>query len=128
MEDINLHFTGDFQCHRRSQQPLRPRIDNHIQQGQCSGIDPRQITWKRGGYERPSAGHRLRSGRQGQRRPREDGFDIVVASGDHGRSVPVHRPDRHEAASAKMVVAYSRAGKPITSHDLEAEGAMAALL
>ena len=130
MEDINLHFTGDFHAIGAANNLLAAMLDNHIQQGNALGIDVKQITWKRArGHERPPAAqHRGRPGRQRQGVPREDGFDITVASEimavlclatDH------HRPEGTPGPDDR---GYTYDGKPVTAHDLKAEGAMAALL
>ena len=130
MEDINLHFTGDFNAIGIANNLLAALIDNHIQQGNALDIDTRQITWKRVVDMNDRQLRHITCGLGGKASgvPREDGFDIVVAS--EIMAVLCLSTDLMDmkARLAKMVVGYSRAGKPITAHDLKAEGAMAAVL
>ena len=130
MEDINLHFTGDFNAIGIANNLLAALIDNHIQQGNALDIDTRQITWKRVVDMNDRQLRHIACGLGGKASgvPREDGFDIVVASEIMAvLCLSTGLMDMKERL-AKMVVGYSRAGKPITAHDLKAEGAMAAVL
>ena len=130
MEDINLHFTGDFNAIGIANNLLAALIDNHIQQGNALDIDTRQITWKRVVDMNDRQLRHITCGLGGKASgvPREDGFDIVVASEIMAvLCLSTGLMDMKERL-AKMVVGYSRAGKPITAHDLKAEGAMAAVL
>ena len=130
MEDINLHFTGDFNAIGIANNLLSALIDNHIQQGNALDIDTRQITWKRVVDMNDRQLRHIVCGLGGKASgvPREDGFDIVVASEIMAVLCLSTGLADMKARLAKMVVAYSRAGKPITAHDLKAEGAMAAVL
>ena len=130
MEDINLHFTGDFNAIGIANNLLSALIDNHIQQGNALDIDTRQITWKRVVDMNDRQLRHIVCGLGGKASgvPREDGFDIVVASEIMAVLCLSSGLADMKARLAKMVVAYSRAGKPITAHDLKAEGAMAAVL
>ena len=123
MEDINLHFTGDFNAIGIANNLMSALIDNHIQQGNALDIDVRNIPWKRVVDMNDRQLRHIVCGLGGKASgvPREDGFDIVVAS--EIMAVLCLATDL-----AKMVVAYSRSGQPITAHDLKAEGAMAAVL
>ena len=130
MEDINLHFTGDFNAIGIANNLLAALIDNHIQQGNALDIDTRQITWKRVVDMNDRQLRHITCGLGGKASgvPREDGFDIVVASEIMAvLCLSTGLMDMKERLS-KMVIGYSRAGKPITAHDLKAEGAMAAVL
>ena len=130
MEDINLHFTGDFNAIGIANNLMSALIDNHIQQGNALDIDVRNIPWKRVVDMNDRQLRHIVCGLGGKASgvPREDGFDIVVAS--EIMAVLRLATDRADmkARLAKMVVAYSRSGQPITAHDLKAEGAMAAVL
>ena len=130
MEQINLHFTGDLHAITAANNLLAAMVDNHIQQGNVLGIDPRQVTWRRCLDVNDRQLRAIVSGLGGKPNgsPREDGFDIVVAS--EVMAVLCLSADLADmkARLAKMVVAYNRAGQPITAHDLKAEGAMAAVL
>ena len=130
MEDINLHFTGDFNAIGIANNLLSALIDNHIQQGNALDIDTRQITWKRVVDMNDRQLRHIVCGLGGKASgvPREDGFDIVVASEIMAVLCLSTGLADMKQRLAKMVVAYSRAGKPITAHDLKAEGAMAAVL
>ena len=130
MEDINLHFTGDFNAIGIANNLLSALIDNHIQQGNALDIDTRQITWKRVVDMNDRQLRHIVCGLGGKASgvPREDGFDIVVASEIMAVLCLATGLADMKQRLAKMVVAYSRAGKPITAHDLKAEGAMAAVL
>ena len=130
MEDINLHFTGDFNAIGIANNLMSALIDNHIQQGNALDIDVRNIPWKRVVDMNDRQLRHIVCGLGGKASgvPREDGFDIVVAS--EVMAVLCLSTDLADmkARLAKMVVAYNRAGQPITAHDLKAEGAMAAVL
>lgn len=130
MEDINLHFTGDFNAIGIANNLMSALIDNHIQQGNLLDIDVRNIPWKRVVDMNDRQLRHIVCGLGGKASgvPREDGFDIVVAS--EVMAVLCLSADlaNMKARLAKMVVAYNRAGQPITAHDLKAEGAMAAVL
>ena len=130
MEDINLHFTGDFNAIGIANNLMAALIDNHIQQGNLLDIDVRNIPWKRVVDMNDRQLRHIVCGLGGKASgvPREDGFDIVVAS--EVMAVLCLSADLADmkARLAKMVVAYNRAGQPITAHDLKAQGAMAAVL
>ena len=130
MEDINLHFTGDFHAIGAANNLLAAMLDNHIQQGNVLGIDPRRVTWKRVVDMNDRQLRHVVDGLGGKANgtPREDGFDITVAS-EIMAVLCLARdiPDLKERL-ARIVVGYSYAGKPVTAGDLKATGAMAALL
>ena len=130
MEDINLHFTGDFSAIALAHNLLAALIDNHIHHGNALGIDARRITWKRVmdmndralrhavvGLGGPANGH-----------PREDGFDIVVASEVMAIFCLATSLADLKDRLARIVVGYTADLKPIHARDLQAQGAMAALL
>lgn len=130
MEDINLHFTGDFHAIGAANNLLAAMLDNHIQQGNALDIDVKNITWRR---VVDMNDRQLRNvidglGGRAQGVPREDGFDITVASEIMAilclSSSIVDLKER----IARIVCAYDRSGKPVTASDLNAQGAMAALL
>lgn len=130
MEDINLHFTGDFHAIGAANNLLAAMLDNHIQQGNKLGIDPKQITWKRAVDMNDRQLRHIVDGLGGRMQgvPREDGFDITVAS--EVMAVLCLASDIPDLKNrlASIIVAYTYEGKPVTAHDLKAEGAMAALL
>ena len=130
MEDINLHFTGDFHAIGAANNLLAAMLDNHIQQGNTLGIDVKQITWKRAVDMNDRQLRHIVDGLGGkvQGVPREDGFEITVAS--EIMAVLCLSSDIIDLKTrlARMIVAYTYDGKPVTAHDLKAEGAMAALL
>ena len=130
MEDINLHFTGDFNAIGIANNLMSAMIDNHIQQGNALDIDVRNIPWKRVVDMNDRQLRHIVCGLGGKASgvPREDGFDIVVASEIMAVLCLSTGLADMKARLAKMVVAYSRSGQPITAHDLKAEGAMAAVL
>ena len=130
MEDINLHFTGDFNAIGIANNLMSALIDNHIQQGNLLDIDVRNIPWKRVVDMNDRQLRHIVCGLGGKASgvPREDGFDIVVASEIMAVLCLATDLADMKARLAKMVVAYNRAGQPITAHDLKAEGAMAAVL
>ena len=130
MEDINLHFTGDFHAIGIANNLMSALIDNHIQQGNALNIDTRKIVWKRVVDMNDRQLRHIVCGLGGKASgvPREDGFDITVAS--EVMAVLCLASDLADLKSrlAQMVVAYTRDDKPVTAHDLKAEGAMAAVL
>ena len=130
MEDINLHFTGDFHAIGAANNLLAAMLDNHIQQGNTLGIDPKQITWRRAVDMNDRQLRNIVDGLGGKAQgvPREDGFDITVAS--EVMAVLCLASDITDLKSrlGRIIVAYTYDGKPVTAHDLKAEGAMAALL
>ena len=130
MEDINLHFTGDFHAIGAANNLLAAMLDNHIQQGNQLGIDVKKITWKRCVDMNDRQLRNIVDGLGGRMQgvPREDGFDITVASEIMAvLCLAADIPDL-KARLGRMVVGYTCDGRPVTAHDLKAEGAMAALL
>ena len=130
MEDINLHFTGDFHAIGAANNLLAAMLDNHIQQGNALGIDVKRITWKRCVDMNDRQLRNIVDGLGGRMQgvPREDGFDITVASEIMAVLCLSADIPALKARLGRMVVAYTYDGKPVTAHDLKAEGAMAALL
>ena len=130
MEDINLHFTGDFHAIGAANNLLAAMLDNHIQQGNALGIDIKQITWKRCVDMNDRQLRQIVDGLGGriQGVPREDGFDITVASEVMAVLCLASDITDLKARLGRMIVAYTFDGKPVTAHDLKAEGAMTALL
>ncbi len=130
MEDINLHFTGDFHAIGAANNLLAAMLDNHIQQGNTLGIDPRQITWRRAVDMNDRQLRNLVDGLGGRTNgtPREDGFDITVASEVMAVLCLASSLTDLKARLGRIIVGYTYAGEPVTAHDLKAEGAMAALL
>ncbi len=130
MEDINLHFTGDFHAIGAANNLLAAMLDNHIQQGNALGIDPKQITWKRAVDMNDRQLRHIVDGLGGRMQvvPREDGFDITVASEVMAILCLAGDITDLKQRLARIIVAYTYDGKPVTAHDLKAEGAMAALL
>ena len=130
MEDINLHFTGDFHAIGAANNLLAAMLDNHIQQGNQLGIDVKQITWKRAVDMNDRQLRHIVDGLGGKAQgvPREDGFEITVASEVMAVLCLATDISDLKARLGRMIVGYSYAGKPVTAHDLHAEGAMAALL
>ena len=130
MEDINLHFTGDMHAIGAANNLLAAMLDNHIQQGNVLGIDPRRITWKRCVDMNDRQLRFIVDGLGGKANgtPREDGFDITVASEIMAiLCLSQNITDLKEKLS-KIVVGYTYQDKPVTAGDLKAQGAMAALL
>jgi len=130
MEDINLHFTGDFNAIGAANNLLAAMLDNHIFHGNELGIDPRRITWKRAIDMNDRQLRFMVNGINGKTNgmPREDGFDIVVASEIMAAfCLAVDLVDLKEKI-AKMIVGYTFEGKPVTCADLKAQGALTALL
>ena len=130
MEDINLHFTGDFHAIGAANNLLAAMLDNHIQQGNALGIDPRQITWRRAVDMNDRQLRNLVDGLGGRTNgtPREDGFDITVASEVMAVLCLSSSLTDLKARLGRIIAGYTYAGEPVTAHDLKAEGAMAALL
>ena len=130
MEDINLHFTGDFNAIGIANNLLAALLDNHIQQGNALGIDPKQIVWKRGMDMNDRQLRHIVDGLGGKVNgvPREDGFEIVVATEIMAVLCLSDSLMDLKARLARMIVAYTYDGRPVTAHDLHAEGAMAAVL
>ncbi len=130
MEDINLHFTGDFHAIGAANNLLAAMLDNHIQQGNELGIDPKQITWKRSLDMNDRQLRHIVDGLGGKVHgvPREDGFDITVAS--EVMAVLCLSSDISDLKRrlGNMLVAYTYGGEPVFARDLRAQGAMAALL
>ena len=130
MEDINLHFTGDFHAIGAANNLLAAMLDNHIQQGNPLGIDPRRITWRRCVDMNDRQLRSIVDGLGGKANgtPREDGFDITVASEVMAvLCLSDSLRDLKERLS-RMVVAYTYTDEPVTCGDLKAAGAMTALL
>ena len=130
MEDINLHFTGDFHAIGAANNLLAAMLDNHIQQGNALGIDVKRITWRRCVDMNDRQLRNIVDGLGGRMQgvPREDGFDITVASEVMAVFCLSSGIKDLKERLARMVVAYTYDDKPVTVHDLKAEGAMAALL
>lgn len=130
MEDINLHFTGDFHAIGAANNLLAAMLDNHIQQGNPLGIDTRQITWRRCVDMNDRQLRNVVNGLGGKAHgvPREDGYDITVASEIMAVLCLASDVTDLKARLGRLVVGYNFKGDPVTAHDLKAEGAMAALL
>ena len=130
MEDINLHFTGDFHAIGAANNLLAAMLDNHIQQGNALGIDVKRITWKRCVDMNDRQLRNIVCGLGGRMQgvPREDGFDITVASEIMAVMCLADGISDLKERLARMIVAYTFDGKPVTAGDLKAQGAMAALL
>ena len=130
MEDINLHFTGDFHAIGAANNLLAAMLDNHIQQGNTLGIDPKSITWKRAVDMNDRQLRFIVDGLGGKANgvPREDGFDITVASEVMAVLCLADGILDLKERLSHIVVGYTYGGKPITAGDLKAAGAMAALL
>lgn len=130
MEDINLHFTGDFHAIGAANNLLAAMLDNHIHQGNALGIDPRSITWKRCVDMNDRQLRSVVDGLGGRTNgvPREDGFDITVASEVMAvLCLSTSLSDLRERLG-RIIVGYSYSGEPVTASDLHAHGAMTALL
>lgn len=130
MEDINLHFTGDFHAITSAHMLLAAMLDNHIQQGNALNIDPRRIVWKRvvDMNDRELRNIVVGLGGKAHGVPRQDGFDITVAS--EVMAILCLATGLHDLKErlSKIIVAYDYSGSPITAGMLKAQGAMAALL
>ena len=130
MEDINLHFTGDFHAITSAHMLLAAMLDNHIQQGNALNIDPRRIAWKRVVDMNDRELRQIVVGLGGKVNgvPRQDGFDITVASEVMAiLCLATSLRDLKERLS-KIIVAYDYNGQPVTAGQIKAHGAMAALL
>ncbi len=130
MEDINLHFTGDFHAIGAANNLLAAMLDNHIYQGNSLNIDPRRITWKRCVDMNDRQLRFVTDGLGGRVNgvPREDGYDITVASEIMAVLCLSSSIADLKARLARIIVAYTYDEKPITAGDLKADGAMTALL
>lgn len=130
MEEINLHFTGDFHAIGAANNLLAALIDNHIFQGNALNIDPRRISWKRAVDMNDRQLRSIISGLDGRKNgtPREDGFDITVASEVMAILCLSKDIDDLKARLAKIIIGYTFDNTPVTAGDLKAEGAMAVLL
>lgn len=130
MEDINLHFTGDMHAIGAANNLLAAMLDNHIHQGNALGIDTRRITWRRCVDMNDRQLRRITDGLGGRMNgvPREDGFDITVASEVMAILCLAQDINDLKARLAAIVVGYTRDGVPVTAGQLKAQGAMAALL
>ena len=130
MEDINLHFTGDFHAIGVANNLLAALIDNHIHHGNALGIDSRRITWKRAVDMNDRQLRHIVDGLQGKVNgvPREDGFDITVASEVMAILCLSENITDLKNRLEKIIIGYSFEGKPITAKDLKAGGSMAAVL
>lgn len=130
MEDINLHFTGDFHAITSAHMLLSAMLDNHIQQGNALNIDPRRIVWKRvvDMNDRELRNIVVGLGGKAHGVPRQDGFDITVAS--EVMAILCLANDLHDLKErlSKIIVAYDYSGNPVTAGQIKAHGAMAALL
>lgn len=130
MEDINLHFTGDFHAIGAANNLLAAMLDNHIHQGNALGIDTRRITWKRCVDMNDRQLRNVVDGLGGKVNgvPREDGFDITVASEIMAVFCLATSITDLKERLGRIIVGYSYDGKPVTAGDLKAVGAMTALL
>ncbi len=130
MEDLNLHFTGDFHAIGAANNLLAALIDNHIQQGNALNIDPRQITWKRAVDMNDRQLRFIVDGLGGRVNgtPREDGFEITVASEVMAVFCLSTSITDLKERLGRIVIGYSYSGEPVLASDLKANGAMAALL
>jgi len=130
MEDINLHFTGDFHAIGAANNLLAAMLDNHIYQGNTLNIDPRRITWKRCVDMNDRQLRFVTDGLGGRVNgvPREDGYDITVASEIMAVLCLSSSISDLKARLARIIVGYTYDEKPVTAGDLKAEGAMTALL
>ncbi len=130
MEDINLHFTGDFHAITSANNLLAALVDNHLYWGNSLGLDPRRITWRRSMDMNDRNLRNMVVGLGGavQGVPREDGFDITVASEVMAIFCLARDLDDLQARLGKIIVGTTRDGVSITAKDIKADGAMAALL
>ena len=130
MEDINLHFTGDFHAIGAANNLLAAMIDNHIHHGNALGIDPQKITWKRCVDMNDRQLRFVIDGLGGSAngKPREDGYDITVASEIMAVLCLASSIADLRERLARIIIGYNFKGEPVTAHDLKAEGAMTALL
>ena len=130
MEDINLHFTGDMHAIGAANNLIAAMLDNHIQQGNKLGIDPRRITWKRAVDMNDRQLRHIVDGLGGKASgvPREDGFEITVASEVMAILCLSHDIEDMKDKISKIIVGYTYDGQPVKVADLKAQGAAAALL
>jgi formate--tetrahydrofolate ligase len=130
MEDINLHFNGDLHAIGVANNLLSALLDNHIHHGNALGIDVRRVTWKRvlDMNDRALRDITVSLGGPGNGYPREDGFDIVVASEIMAIFCLATDLDDLKTRLGRIVVAYTREREPVTASDLKAEGALTAVL
>ena len=130
MEDINLHFTGDFHAIGAANNLLAAMLDNHIHQGNALNIDPRRITWRRCVDMNDRQLRNIVDGLGGRSNgfPREDGYDITVASEIMAVFCLATSITDLKERLGRIIVAYNTDGQPVTANDLKATGAMAALL
>jgi len=130
MEDINLHFTGDIHAITAANNLLAAILDNHIYQGNALGIDPRQVVWRRALDMNDRQLRNMINGLGGKANgtPREDGFDITAASEVMATFCLSESLTALKENLARIVVGYTYSGKPVTAGDLNAQGAMTALL
>ena len=130
MEDINLHFTGDFHAIGAANNLLAAMLDNHIQQGNALNIDPRKITWKRCVDMNDRQLRFIVDGLGGKVNgmPREDGFDITVASEVMAVLCLADSLSDLKERLSRIIVGYTYDDRPVTCGDLKAQGAMTALL
>jgi formate--tetrahydrofolate ligase len=130
MEDINLHFTGDFHAITSAHNLLAAMLDNHIYWGNALGIDTRRVVWRRVMDMNDRALRDVVQGLGGATNgfPRQSGFDITVASEVMAILCLARDADDMRQRLGRIVVAYTRDQQPVTAHDLKADGAMAALL
>lgn len=130
MEDINLHFTGDLHAITAANNLLAAMVDNHIQQGNALGIDPRRVVWKRVEDMNDRVLRHIVVGLGGHANgvPREDGFDITVASEVMAILCLADSIRDMKERFARIIVGYTYDNKPITAGDIHAQGAMAALM
>ena len=130
MEDLNLHFTGDFHAIGAANNLLAAMLDNHIHHGNALGIDSRRIAWKRVVDMNDRQLRHIVNGLQGKINgvPREDGYDITVASEIMAVLCLATSLSDLKERLARIIVAYTFDGRPVTAADLKAEGAMATLL
>lgn len=130
MEDINLHFTGDIHAVSAAHNLLSAMLDNHLQQGNTLGLDPRQITWGRVVDMNDRALRHIVVGLGGKMQgvPREDGFMISVASEVMAILCLADDLDDLKKRLGDIIIGYTYGGEPVTARDLKAEGAMAVLL
>lgn len=130
MENINLHFTGDFHAIGAANNLLAAMLDNHIQQGNSLGIDLRRITWRRAVdmNDRQLRNIVIGLGGKANGKPREDGFNITVASEIMAVLCLASDIKDLKERLSRIIVGYTYSGEPVTAGELKAQGAMAALL
>ena len=130
MEDINLHFTGDLHAITAANNLLAAMVDNHIQQGHALGLDPRRVVWKRVEDMNDRVLRHIVVGLGGHANgvPREDGFDITVASEVMAILCLADSIRDMKERFARIIVGYTYDNKPVTAGDIHAQGAMAALM